>query len=244
MKAQRDPLRVAAARRLLIVNPNSSAEVSRLVQKTALSVLPREVAVQVIQPATGPLAIQTLADRRVAEPLALDLLAAHADHDAYVMACFDDIALDQARRFLKVPVVGAVEASVAMARLFARRFAVVTTVETAVPGICSVLEGLGAAGQCAVRAAGVGVTEAADGGGSGDARIDEAIERARNIDGAQAIILGSAGLTGRAGDLSRRHRIVVIDAMEAAVRLAVAAIGVGAEVKTSPEKTAPHPGIA
>ncbi|MDO9638455.1 MAG: aspartate/glutamate racemase family protein [Pseudotabrizicola sp.] len=55
-------------------------------------------------------AIQTLADRRIAEPLALDLLAANADHDAYVMACFEDIALVQARRFLQVPVVGAVHA--------------------------------------------------------------------------------------------------------------------------------------
>ena len=230
MRAQTEPLGAAlvgvATRRLLIVNPNSSAEVSRLIHKTALSVLPQGVAARVIQPATGPLAIQTLADRRIAEPLALDLLAAHADHDAYVMACFDDIALEQARRFLQVPVVGAVEASVAMARLFARRFAVVTTVESAIPGICSVLEGLGAAGQCSVRAAGVGVTEAADGGASGAARIDDAIELARNIDGAQAIILGSAGLTGRAAQLARRHRIVVIDAMEAAVRLAVAAIGV------------------
>ncbi|NEX46525.1 aspartate/glutamate racemase family protein [Pseudotabrizicola algicola] len=235
MRAQAEPLERAAtvARRLLIVNPNSSAEVSRLIHKTALSVLPDGVTARVIQPARGPLAIQTLADRRVAEPLALDLLAAHADHDAYVMACFDDIALDQARGFLQVPVVGAVEASVAMARLFARRFAVVTTVESAVPGICSVLQGLGATGQCSVRAAGVGVTEAADGGDAGGARIDDAIERARNIDGAQAIILGSAGLTGRAAQLARRHRIVVIDAMEAAVRLAVAAIGLGGAIGQS-----------
>lgn len=224
----------APQRRLLIVNPNSSAEVSGLIRQTAQAVLPADVTARVIQPGSAPPAIQTLADRRIAEPLALDLLAAHADHDAYVMACFDDIALDQARRFLQVPVVGAVEASVAMARLFARRFAVVTTVESAVPGICSVLQGLGAAGQCSVRAAGIGVTQAADrgtadGGAAISAQIDRAIERARNIDGAQAIILGSAGLTGRAADLTARHRIVVIDAIEAAVRLAVAAIGLGTQ---------------
>lgn len=212
--------------RLLIVNPNSSAEVSRLIRLTTQSVLPADVTARVIQPKAAPPAIQTLADRRIAEPLALDLLAAHADHDAYVMACFDDIALDQARRFLKVPVVGAVEASVAMARLFARRFAVVTTVEGAVPGICSVLQCLGAAEQCSVRAAGIGGAQAADGGAAIAAQLDRAIERARNIDGAHAIILGSAGLTGRAAELTIRHRIVVIE-VEAAVRLAVAAIGVG-----------------
>ncbi|MDO8881649.1 MAG: aspartate/glutamate racemase family protein [Pseudotabrizicola sp.] len=232
MKGEIQPLGLdleeAPPRRLLIVNPNSSVEVSRLIHKTALSVLADGVTIRVIQPDTGPMAIQTLADRRIAEPLALDLLAANADHDAYVMACFDDIALDQARRFLPVPVVGAVEASVALARLFAARFSVVTTVQSAIPGICSVLEGLGAASQCSVRAAGIGVTEAADGGATSEARIDAAIEMARNIDGAQAIILGSAGLTGRAAQLSRKHRIVVIDAMEAAVRLAVAAIGISA----------------
>lgn len=208
--------------RILIVNPNSNPAVNILMEGLAERVLPSGVTARVIQPGASPPAIQTLADRRVAEPMAIDLLARHEGYDAYVMACFDDIALVQARRFLRVPVVGAVEASVAMARLIAGRFSVVTTVETAVPGILAVLEGLGALNQCSVRAAGVGVTEAA--GSGGDARIDAAIETARNIDGAGAIILGSAGLSGRARTLSIRHGVPVIDAMEAALLLAVAGL--------------------
>ncbi|MTH78378.1 aspartate/glutamate racemase family protein [Paracoccus aestuariivivens] len=205
--------------RILVVNPNSNPAVNILLQGLAERVLPSGVTARVIQPDSGPPAIQTPADRLIAEPLALDLLARHRGYDAYVMACFDDIALVQARRFLRAPVVGAVEASVAMARLVASRFAVVTTVETAVPGIRTVLEGLGATQQCSVRAAGVGVSEAA--GAGGDARIDATIESARDLDGAGAIILGSAGLSGRARALGERHGIVVIDAIEAALLLAL-----------------------
>lgn len=214
--------RAAQHGRILVVNPNSNPAVNLLMEGLAERVLPPGVTARVVQPRQAPPAIQTLADRRIAEPMALDLLAQHQGYDAYVMACFDDIALVQARRFLRVPVVGAVEASVAMARLIAGRFAVVTTVETAVPGILAVLENLGALGQCRVRAAGVGVTEAA--GSGGQARIDAAIDMARNTDGAGAIILGSAGLSGRAQSLSQRHGLPVIDAMEAALRLAVAGL--------------------
>lgn len=213
-------------RRILVVNPNSSADVSALIRRTLHPLLPDGVTATVIQPAQGPKAIQTLSDRHMAEPLAVALLGANPGFDAYVMACFDDIALDQARRFLNAPVVGAVEASVAFARLYARRFAVVTTVETAVPGIRAVLRALGATDQCAVRAAGIGVSEAADGGAAGHSRIDAAIELARDVDGAEAIILGSAGLAGRAGTLQRRHGIRVIDAIGAATRLAIAAMDV------------------
>jgi len=219
------PGRAASRGRILIVNPNSNPAVNLLMEGLAEQVLPPGVTARVIHPTAAPPAIQTLADRRLAEPMAIKLLAENKGYDAYVMACFDDIALVQARRFLQVPVVGAVEASVAMARLVASSFAVVTTVETAVPGIRAVLEGLGADGQCNVRAAGVGVSEAA--GAGGDARIEAAIEQALNIDGAGAIILGSAGLSGRAKALKQRHGVPVIDAMEAALLLALAGLPSG-----------------
>ncbi len=215
----------APAGRLLIVNPNGNPVVNGLLHRTARQVLPAGHEVQVLNPADSPLSIETPADRAVAEPLAIALLAGNPGFDAYVMACFDDIALEAGRRLLRAPVVGAVEASVAFARLRSRRFAVVTTVGSAIPGIRRVLSGLGAEGQCAVRAAGVGVAAAAARSGTADRQLDATIALARDWDGAEAIILGSAGLTGRAAELESRHGLPVIDAMEAAFRLALAATG-------------------
>lgn len=206
--------------RLLLVNPNSNPAVTALAAAAAERVLHSGMAAKAVEPEGGPLSIETLDHRRVAEPLAIDLLAHHPGYDAYAMACFDDIALGAGRRFLDRPIVGSAEAALAIARCFAPRVAIVTTVETMVPGIRAQLSAMGADGWCTVRAAGIGVADAADGGGTVEARIDDAIVKARDIDGAGVIILGSGGLTGRAVGLARKHRLPVIDSIEAAVGMA------------------------
>ena len=55
--------------------------------------------------------------------------------DAFVIGCCYDPALTQARELVKIPVVGPLEASVALARPFGHRFAVVTDHHKAVPEI-------------------------------------------------------------------------------------------------------------
>lgn len=215
----------AARRRILVVNPNGNPAVTRLVSDAATAVLSPSTAFQVLHPEGSPRSIETRADRGVAEPLAVELLAQHPGYDAYVMACFDDIAIDTSRRFLSAPIVCAAEAAISVARLFAPRIAIVTTVETMVPGIRVLVDSLGAAGICTVRAAGIGVASAAAGGDDIAKKLDATIEDARNFDGAGAIILGSGGLTGRAEALSLRHGLPVIDSIEAALAMAELAAG-------------------
>ncbi|MCL4676391.1 MAG: aspartate/glutamate racemase family protein [Pararhodobacter sp.] len=215
----------ARPRRLLIVNPNGNPEITAKVQACADRVLDADCQALAIHPAGSPHSIETRADRALAEPLALALLSQHRGFDGYVMACFDDIAIDPARRFLTAPIIDAVEASIVAARRLAGRFAIVTTVDSMVPGIRALIDRHGATDQCTVRAAGVGVAAAAAGDAETLARLDEAIVRARQIDGAEAIILGSGGLTGHARRLSERHGLPVIDCIEAAVILAQTASG-------------------
>lgn len=209
-----------AALRLLLVNPNSNPAVTALVAAAAQRVLDPGTTAEAVEPGGGPLSIETLEHRRRAEPLAIDLLARHPGYDAYAMACFDDIALAAGRRFLGRPIVGSAEAALAIARCHAPRVAIVTTVDSMVPGIRALLRDMGAEGWCSVRAAGIGVADAAKGGDAVEARIDAAITLARDIDGAGAIILGSGGLAGRAAALARKHRIPVIDSIEAAIGMA------------------------
>ncbi|MCW1934582.1 aspartate/glutamate racemase family protein [Pararhodobacter zhoushanensis] len=217
-------------RRLLIVNPNGNPEVTARTQACADRILGPGCNGFAVQPAGSPHAIETPADRALAEPLALALLAQHPGYDAYVMACFDDIAIAPARAFLKAPILDAVEASVAAARSLAQRFSIVTTVEAMVPGIEALVARLGAASQCSVRAAGIGVAAAAAGEPEALRRLDATIVRARDQDGAQAIILGSGGLTGHAARLSQRHGLPVIDGIEAAIRRAEAASRIAAKM--------------
>jgi allantoin racemase len=62
-------------------------------------------------------------------------------------------------------------------------------------------------------------------------RIGREIDRAIEEDGAEAIVLGCAGMADLAAELTRQHGIPVVDGVAAAVKLAESLVGLG--LKTS-----------
>jgi len=212
----------APARRLLVINPNTNPAVTQAIRDAAARVVHDTTAVTVVNPATGPFSIETAAHRDMAVPRVISLVSQNlsAGYDAYVLGCFDDIGLFEARTLAKVPVVGTCEAGIAAARTIARRFSIITTVHSAVPGIHDLLERYGAAGICTVRAAGVGVAAAADANGAAAQHILAAIRDAIEQDGAEAILLGSGGLAGQAPRLRQTVPVPIIDGIQAAVKMA------------------------
>lgn len=223
--------RAASGLRLLVINPNSNGAITAQIRGLAARVLGdgvpgngvpgNGVQATVVDLPQAPRAIQSPADRAVAEPLAIARIEAAVDEgfDAVAMACFDDIALS-ARGRLSLPIVDAVEASLALARSRARRFAIVTTFDAAVPRIRELVALQGLAGICTVRAAGIGVSAAADLAPQTMARLQSAIDAAIRDDAAEAIILGSGALAGRGPVLGQGRPIPVIDSIEAAIRRA------------------------
>lgn len=211
--------------RLLIINPNSNGAITAQIRALADRVLGAGVTAQVVDLPDAPLAIQSPADRGVAEPLAIARIEAGVDegYDGFIMACFDDIAVSERVRIPR-PIVDAVDASLALARTRARRFAIVTTFDAAVPRIRALVARHGLDGACSVRAAGIGVSAAADLGSETLARLQATIDAAITEDGAEAIILGSGALAGRGPGLSAGRDVPVIDSIEAAIRLAAAAV--------------------
>jgi allantoin racemase len=209
-------------RRLLVINPNINPTVTQRVRQVAEAIVTPQTSVTVVNPATGPFSIETMEHRDAAVPQVLDLVRHTLDHryDAYVFACFDDIALFETRAMTGVPVVGTCEAGIAAARTMAAQFTIITTVHSAVPGIQRLLARYGAADICTVRAAGIGVAAAAGGDSDTESRILSAVREAVDQDGAKAILLGSGGLTGRAGDLEKQFGIPVIDGVAAAIKMA------------------------
>lgn len=210
------------ARRLLVINPNTNPAVTEKIRAQAELVLSPQTRVTVVNPATGPFSIETREHRDDAIPRVISLVRTLSveRYDAYVFGCFDDIALFETRAMVGVPVVGTCEAGIAAARTVASRFTIVTTVHSAVPGIHTLLDRYGAAGICTVRAAGIGVAAAAGDEGDAEARIHHAVEQAITNDGAEAILLGSGGLAGRAADLTQRFGIPFIDGVAAAIKMA------------------------
>ncbi len=210
----------AAGRRLLVVNPNSNPLVTGLVAAAARAAAPRDVEVSVTSPADGPFAIETPAHRAAAVPPVLRLIEMHreAGFDGYVLACFDDIAVPETRALVAAPVTDLAEAGIAAALTAGGRFTVLTTVTAAVPRILELVQRFGAAERCTIRAAAIGVAEAAERSPATRQRLAAVIHAALAEDQATAILLGSGALAGAAPMLDPCCPVPIIDPVTAAVR--------------------------
>lgn len=208
-----------APKRLLVINPNTNPKVTKLMRGVVVRLALPGIAIDVVNPLEGPVSIESVADRAQAEPNVIEIVrAAHrSGTQAFALACFDDIGVSAARDIASGPVLDACEAGVIAARSFVDRFAVVTTVASAVDRIERLVASYGAASICSVRAARIGVADAAV--GDGGQRLHETIVKALESDGAKAIILGSGGLAGRADALSRQYNVPVIDGVAAAISI-------------------------
>jgi allantoin racemase len=211
----------------LVINPNTNPLVTERVRAMADRCEVPGVTLEVINPAAGPFSIESELDKRQAEGEVLKLIGAraHLGYDAYVLACFDDLALQAARQMVAVPVIGCCQAGIEAAHAVSPALAIVTTVGAAVPGIDRMMKRYGAGDRATVRAAGIGVDDAARAQPQTQTRLRQTIAQAIAEDGAEVILLASGGLTGQADRIGAEAGVPVIDAVEAALRQAVRVCG-------------------
>ncbi len=208
-----------ALKRLLVINPNTNPRVTSLIRSVAERLVTPGIVIEVVNPTEGPVSIESVADRVVAEPKVIEIIraASRSGRHGYVLACFDDIGLSEARQLSPGPVLDACEAGIMAARSLADRFTIVTTVDGAVERIERLVERYSASAICTVRAAGIGVADAAS--GAGEDKLNAVVTDTLARDGAQAIVLGSGGLTSKADDLARRFNVPVVDGVAAAISI-------------------------
>lgn len=214
--------------RLLIVNPNTTASMTRKIASAAQRVAAPGVAISAVNPEYGPPSIEGYYDEAFAVPGMIEEMRRAPPFEACIIACFDDTGLDAARCAVAQPVIGIGEAAFHMASLIAGRFSVVTTLSRSIPAIMHNLVRYGLAARCAkVRAAEVAVLELEDPASQARERISREIGRALSEDGAEAIVLGCAGMADFAEALSQAHGAPVLDGVGCAVKLAegLAALG-------------------
>ena len=173
-------------------------------------------------PARGPAAIEGPDDRASClEPLLAEIARGEREGcEATVIACFDDPGVSQARAFVRGPVIGVAEAAMQQASVHAARWGIVTTVQAAVPGILELVAAYGATGACAgVRAANVPVLALEHPDASTRERVLAAAGALVRECGADAIVLGCAGMSTLRSDLERELRVPIVDGVPAAVRI-------------------------
>jgi allantoin racemase len=215
---------------ILVVNPNTTASMTETIRRAAERAASPGTRIVAVNPSAGPESIEGFYDEALAVPGLLTEIARGEAHGvaAHVIACFDDTGLDAARALARAPVIGIGEAAFHAASLVAGRFAVVTTLARSIPAIEFNLRKYGLAARCArVRAAEVPVLALEARRADACGRIESQIEAAKADDGAEAIVLGCAGMADLAAELSARHGLPVIDGVAAAVALSEALARLG-----------------
>ena len=226
--------------RLRIINPNTTASMTRKIEAAARAVARDGTEIVAVNPEFGPASIEGYYDEAFSLPGLLDEVAKGAEADAFVIACFDDTGLEAARCATQAPVIGIGEAAFHMAGLIAEKFSVVTTLSRSIVPIERNLGKYGLIARCArVRAAEVPVLALEDEGSDARQRIEAEIARALEEDGAEAIVLGCAGMADLADALARRFDVPVLDGVACAVALAESLVGLG--LRTSKRNTYASP---
>ncbi|MCW4115015.1 aspartate/glutamate racemase family protein [Aurantimonas sp. MSK8Z-1] len=223
--------------KLLVVNPNTTASMTATIAAAARAVAHAETEVVAVTSAMGPASIEGYYDEAFAVPGLIRAIrdGEAAGADAAVIACFDDTGLDAARAAVAIPVLGLCEAGLSLAAMLAPRIGIVTTLARSRVPLEHLVQRYGMAGRAIVRAADIPVLSLEDPTSGAKARLSAEIERTLEEDGAEAILLGCAGMADLAAALSDAFRVPVVDGVGAAVKQAEALVALG--LRTSKHRT-------
>lgn len=215
---------------LFVINPNSTASMTEVIRQSAARVAGPCTRIDAATVREAPASIEGHADEARATPPMLEAIRAAEARgaEATVIACFDDLGLSAAREVARGPVIGICQAGVQVAATIAKRFAIVTTLPRSVPIIEDLVDSYGAARLCRrVRSVNLPVLALEADPPEALARLKREIRLAVEQDGAEAVVLGCAGMAEMCHALQRETGVPVIDPVSAAVKLAEAMAGGG-----------------
>ena len=208
---------------LAFINPNSTETMTTSCAKSLQSNLLETFKVRAITNRKGPPAIQGAKDGEAALDGLLDEIRRNLDCDGFVIGCFDDTGIVEARKLTTKPVIGIGQASFHLAVLSHSHFKVLTTLAVSIPVIQKNIEQHGFENFCTeILASGLPVLELEHNHDRSIEILSQKISRIETKTNQQALILGCAGMTNIIGNLQSKHKITLIDPIMAAARLAPA----------------------
>ena len=215
------------AKRIVVINPNSNETVTRGLDD-ALRPLAFEGGPEIVcrTLAEGPYGIESQADvESVVLPLRR-LVESDNEADAFVIACFSDPGLHVCRDGTDRPVFGIAECGVLAALARADRFGVIAIQSRSIGRHLRYLRQMGLTERLAgERPLEMSVAESA----AGEKTLGRMIEvgsELRDRDGAEAIVMGCAGMARHRKPLEEALGVPVVDPTQAAVAMAIGAVSV------------------
>jgi len=114
------------SKRILVVNPIGTDQWDLSDKEYLSKHAARDTLVDVTSLACGPLSVETFRDELIAAAGVVDVIRqSDGYYDAFVVNCFADPGVAAAREVVEVPVVGAGEASIALAAMLGHKFGIV-----------------------------------------------------------------------------------------------------------------------
>lgn len=210
---------------ILVINPNSNPAVTQGFDE-ALAPLrrPGGPAITCETLAEGPFGVETQAHvDGVAMPLAR-LVASRPEADAYVIACYSDPGLFVCREATRKPVFGIAECGLLTAMARGQRFGVIAIARRSIARHVRYMRQMGVMDRLAnERPLEMSVAETASGEGT-LARMIAVGGELRDLDGADVIVMGCAGMARHRRALEEALGVPVIDPVQAAVTMALGAV--------------------
>lgn len=216
--------------KLLVINPNISGDVTRLIESEARRSIRPGTELTMATAPFGVAYIETRAEAQIGGYAAMQVAAeCHADHDAVVMAAFGDPGLSALREILGIPVVGMTEAALVSACQVGSRFSVIAISQRIQAWYRETISAYGFSSRLAsIRAldeplAHIGRIQEDQG-----ERLVALAERAVQDDGADVLILAGAPLAGLARSVAGRLPVPALDGVTCALHQAQALVDLGA----------------
>ncbi|WP_045741270.1 aspartate/glutamate racemase family protein [Actinoplanes rectilineatus] len=227
--------------RIRVINPNTTASMTTLIEASARAVAGPGVVVEAVTPAMGPASIESHYDEALAVPGLLAEIAAgeRSGCDGYVIACFGDPGLDAAREIAAGPVVGIAEAAMHAALLVGRGFSVVTSLSRTGGRARDLATRYAPAGACrGVHACDIPVLEL-EHDPTVLPRVVRLARHALERDGSDVIVLGCAGMADLCHQISAEVGVPVIDGVSAATVLVQSLVTLGLYTSRHDEYASP-----
>lgn len=204
--------------KILIINPNSSMEMTKAIQKSADNYARGEFEVVCKSTEGAPLFIETYEDQFKAAPGMTDMVRNNeSEFDAFIIACHCDPNIELLKEITNKPVIGIGEASMKIASMLGHSFSVVSSEKHSIPNKEAVIRKYHLEGALAsVRA-----PETEGCGCSSEEKYLEAATLALKEDMAEVIVLGCAGMAGLDKSMEAKLGAPVLDGVICALILAV-----------------------
>jgi allantoin racemase len=215
---------VASRRRILVINPNSSASVTAAIDAALEPLrLPGGPDILVTRLEGGPSGIISQQDADIVAPRLANLIGRDGA-DAFVIACFSDPGLHGAREAAKGrPVMGIGEWGVLSALTLGERFGIVALSRASVGRQQRMVRQMGVAaryaGSCPIDASAAESTHSGMGARLIDAGRTLASER-----GADVVVLGCAGMASHRVAIEEAIGCPVVEPSQRAVAAAIGAV--------------------